>query len=162
MTLLLASIARTTYVHAAYCYRPSSVVCRSVFLSVCLSVSDTSDPCKNGRSDRDAVWVKDSGGPREPCVRWWSTNPHRKGNSEGEGRPIVKYRDAHCAVICAKTVEPIGMPFGLWTGMGPQKHKFNRIRQVVPMCPHGGHIGATWRIRLNRPSAAMRPYVKLL
>jgi len=25
------------------------------------------------------------------------------------------------------------------------------------------HIGATWRIRLNRPSAAsMRPYVKLL
>jgi len=26
----------------------------------------------------------------------------------------------------------------------------------------GGHIGATWRIPLNRPSAAaMRPYVKL-
>jgi len=28
----------TTYVDAAYCYRPSSVVCRSVCLSVCLSV----------------------------------------------------------------------------------------------------------------------------
>ena len=28
---------------------------------------------------------------------------------------------------------------------------------------HGVHIGATWRIRLNRPcAAAMRPYVKLL
>ena len=27
----------------------------------------------------------------------------------------------------------------------------------------GGHNGATWRIRLNRPSlAAMLPYVKLL
>jgi len=27
----------------------------------------------------------------------------------------------------------------------------------------GVHIGATWRIRLNRPcAAAMRPYVKLL
>jgi len=26
-----------------------------------------------------------------------------------------------------------------------------------------GHIGATWRMRLNRPSAAaMRPYVKIL
>ena len=28
---------------------------------------------------------------------------------------------------------------------------------------YGSHIGATWRIRLNRPcAAAMRPYVKLL
>ena len=28
---------------------------------------------------------------------------------------------------------------------------------------YGVHIGATWRIRLNRPSvAAIRPYVKLL
>jgi len=27
----------TTYVDAAYCYRPSSVVCQSVYLSVCLS-----------------------------------------------------------------------------------------------------------------------------
>jgi len=26
------------------------------------------------------------------------------------------------------------------------------------MCPHGRHIGATWRIRFNRlPAAAMRP-----
>jgi len=46
---------------------------------------------------RDAVWVMDSGGPKEACVTW-------------------------------------------------------------------GHIGAGWRIRLNRPCAAamaMRPYVKL-
>jgi len=36
-------------------------------------------------------------------------------------------------------------------------HKFDRILQV------GGHIGASWRIRLNRPSAAaMRPYVKFI
>ena len=28
---------------------------------------------------------------------------------------------------------------------------------------YGVHVGATWRIRLNRPcAAAMRPYVKLL
>jgi len=50
----------TTYVDAAYCYRPSSVVCRSV----CLSVYHTSEPCKNGWTDRDADWVVDSGGPR--------------------------------------------------------------------------------------------------
>jgi len=31
-----------TYEDAAYCYRPSSVVCRSV----CVSVCHTSEPCK--------------------------------------------------------------------------------------------------------------------
>ena len=25
-------------------------------------------------------------------------------------------------VICAKTAEPIKMPFGLWTSVGPRKH----------------------------------------
>jgi len=52
----------------------------------------------------------------------------------------------------AKTAEPIEMPFGLWTRVGPKE-----------ACVTWEHIGATWRIRLNRPcSAAMRPYVKLL
>jgi len=55
----------------------------------------------------------------------------------------------------AKQIE---MPFGLWTLMGPRKCVL-----------HGVHIGATWRMRLNRPcsggpnkAVAMRPYVKLL
>ena len=51
----------TTYVDAAYSYRPSSVVCRSVRWSVC----HTSEPCKNGCTDRAAVWVEDLGGPGE-------------------------------------------------------------------------------------------------
>jgi len=34
----------TTYVDAAYCYLPSSVVCRSVCLSVALSVCHSSEP----------------------------------------------------------------------------------------------------------------------
>ena len=50
----------TTYVDAAYCYHPSS--------EVCLSVSNSCKPCKNGWTDRDAVWVVDSGGPKEECV----------------------------------------------------------------------------------------------
>jgi len=25
---------------------------------------------KNGRTDRDAVWVVDSGGSKEACIRW--------------------------------------------------------------------------------------------
>jgi len=36
-------------------------------------------------------------------------------------------------------------------------HKFNRIRQVAPNCPMGGHVAVTCRITLNHPSmAAMR------
>jgi len=45
----------------------------------------------------------------------------------------------------AKAAEPIEMPFGFWTRMGRRKHKFNRICQVVPMCPQGRA-----RIVLNR------------
>jgi len=56
-----------TYADAAYCYRPSSVVCPSVGLSLCLpvcrSVCHTSEPCKNGCTNRAAVWVHDLGGP---------------------------------------------------------------------------------------------------
>jgi len=96
--------------------------------------------------------------PRKPCTRWGSKSPMGRDNFEGgKGRPTVKYRDT--AVTCAKTAEPIDLPFGLWTQVGWRKHNFNCIRQVAPC----GHIGATWRIRLNRPSvAAMRSYVKLL
>ena len=36
----------------------------------------------------------------------------------GKGRPIVKYR--HSVVSLAKQAEPIEMPFGLWTQMGPR------------------------------------------
>jgi len=76
----------TTYVDAVYCYRPSSVVCPSV--------CHTSEPCYNGWADRDATWVEDLGGPREPCIRRASRSPHGKGQFwGGNGCLIVKYRD---------------------------------------------------------------------
>jgi len=40
MLLFLDRIARTMYIDAVYCYRPSSMVCRSVY--------HTSKPSKNG------------------------------------------------------------------------------------------------------------------
>jgi len=45
--------------------------------------------------------------------------------------------------------EPIEMPFfGLWTWVGQTKHVLGRL-----------HTGATWRIWLYRPRAAvMRPF----
>jgi len=63
LLLLVGRIAvLRTYVDAAYCYQPSSVVCRSV--------CHTSEPCKNGCTDRDVIWVENSGGPKDTCVRW--------------------------------------------------------------------------------------------
>jgi len=44
-------------------------------LSVCLSVCHSSDPCINGWTDRDAVWVEDLGGPKKPCIRWGPDSP---------------------------------------------------------------------------------------
>jgi len=36
--------------------------------------------------------------------------------------PVLKYRDGHFTVICAKTAEPIEMPYGLWDWMSPRNH----------------------------------------
>jgi len=66
----------TTYVlvDAVYCFRPSSVICRSVCHS--------SEPCKNGWTDSDAVSVEDS-----------TKEPWEGAILKGEGWPFVKYRD---------------------------------------------------------------------
>jgi len=54
-------------------------------------------------------------------------------------------------VSCLKTAEPIEVPFGIWTQVGPRDYVLGRLL-----------TGATWRILLNRPrAAAMRPVVKL-
>jgi len=39
-------------------------------------------------------------------------------NFEGKGMPV---HPEDTAVNCAKTAEPIEMPFGLWTRVGPIK-----------------------------------------
>jgi len=85
------------------------------------------------------------------------------------GKDIPGHARQHSDVSCAKLAEPIDLPFGLWTRVGRRKHTFELSCQVAPICFHGRarhgrpHIAATWRIRLNRTSAAaMRPFVKLL
>jgi len=57
----------------------------------------------------------------------------------------------HPVVSCAIMAEPIEMPFMLRTRIGPRK-------QVL----HGVHIGATWRVRLNRLcAAAVWPFCRI-
>jgi len=61
-------------------------------LWVCQSVCHSSEPCENSCTDRDAIWVEDSGGPREPCIWSGSKCPYGMGQFwEGEGM-------AHCKV----------------------------------------------------------------
>jgi len=70
------------------------VVIDRVVWSVCLSVHHDREPCKNGWTDRDAVWAVDCDGPKEPCIIWVSRCPVVIGYFEGGGvRPVLKYRD---------------------------------------------------------------------
>jgi len=38
------------------------------------------------------------------------------------GKGMPQHARQHSDVSCAKTAEPVKMPFGLWTRMGPRKH----------------------------------------
>jgi len=70
----------------------TDLVVWSTSQSVCLSVCCSREPCKNGWTDRDAVWIVGSDWPKESWVRWGSKSPW-KGQFWGKGAPIVKYRD---------------------------------------------------------------------
>jgi len=91
-------------------------------------------------------------GPDPPC---------KGAITRGKDMPVHAHR--HSAVSCSKMAEPIDLTFGcgLWWAEGSTSSVvYARLRQCALI---GWHIGATWRIRLNSPSAAaMRPYVKLL
>jgi len=80
-----------------YCYRPSSVVC--------LSFRHSIESCKNGWSDRDAVWVEDSGWPKEPCIRWGPDRPWNEVILKGKEAACCKVAYSDYAVSCAKTAE---------------------------------------------------------
>jgi len=57
---------------------------------------------------------------------------------------------------------PVDLPFGLWTRVGRRMHKFNRIRQVAPICP-GGRTRCRHLSNNIEPSVygGDAPYVKL-
>jgi len=85
-----------TYLDAVYSYQPSSVVCRSVGLSVTLaSPAKTAEPIEMPFGLR--TWV----GPGNHAL-YGVQIIHGKGQFRGgKGRPIV---------VCAKTAEPIEVP----------------------------------------------------
>ena len=110
----------TTYIDAAYCYRPSSVVCRSV----CLSQSSA---LQKRRTDRDAVWVVDSSGLKEPCITWRSWSAAWKWAILGKGASHCKVYGLF-AVSYTKTAETIEMPFGMLSRVNPRNHVLDRVQ----------------------------------
>jgi len=98
---------------------------------------------KNGWTDRDAFLVMGlrnhvlDGGPYPSCEE-----AIFRGNIN-----MPRCAWWHSAVSCAKMAKQIEITIWLWTRVHWRKHVL-----------HGGHIGAIWRIRLNRPyAAAMQP-----
>jgi len=61
-----------------------SVVC----LSVGLSVRHDRESCKNGRTDRNGVWVVDSGGPKEPRIDGYPDPPSEGAIWRGRDIPL--------------------------------------------------------------------------
>jgi len=75
------------------------VVTDWVAWSVGLSVCDSSEPCKNGWTDRDAVWVENLLGPKKPCIRWGPDPPQEGAILRGRD----KYRvGTLCSELCKK------------------------------------------------------------
>jgi len=60
-------------------------------------------------------------GPRNHVLHRGPDPPWEWAILRGKGAPHCKVQ-GHSVVICAKAVEPIEMPFGLWAQMGPMNH----------------------------------------
>jgi len=117
---------------------------------VCLSVRTIVSPAKTAEAIEMPVGLWIRLGPRNHALDGVQISPCEKAILWGGAANLKVYGPS--AVICAKTAEPIEMPFGMWTWVGPIKEA--RIMEV--------HIGATWVIRLNRAcAAAMRPFCQI-
>ena len=109
-------------------YRPSSVVCLSVYRSVCHS----SEPAKTAEPIEMPFELRTQLGRRNRVLDRVQLAPCKGKIFRGKNTPGHARR--HSAVSHAKTAEPIVMPFGLLIRVGPMK-------QVLG----GVHTDTTWR-----------------
>jgi len=137
------------------------VVCRSVCLS------HYSEPCKNGSTDGDAVWIVNLWawmGPKNQVLDGslevlrdvaMATNSGTKIAITGFVRTIATRRLVMEGGLSGRPTECRYCRYLAHSGRCHGNHFWLSV--------YGVHIGATWRIRLNRPCvAAVRPCVKLL
>jgi len=67
------------YVDAAYLLQTDLL---GLSVSVGLSICRNLEPCKNSRTDRDAVWAVDLSWSKKSYVRWGSRSPIGRDNFE--------------------------------------------------------------------------------
>ena len=79
-----------------------------------MSCAKTAEPIEG------PFWFLDSGELKEQCVFWGPDRPCEGAIFRGNEMSGHARRDS--AVCCTKMTEPIEVPFGLWTCMGPRKH----------------------------------------
>jgi len=109
----------------------------------------------------DAVWVVDSGGPKEACIRW-GAHPHAKGQLLGE-RTCPGNARWHSAISCAKMAEPIDLPIWVVDSGGlkePQVQLYLPGGTNVPwregtFSQHGEY---NWTVHLRRWCGLMSNY----
>jgi len=149
----------TTYLDAPYCYKPSSVVClsisQSVCLSVCLSVCHSHEPCKDGWTDRDAIWVVQKRPNQSRCYLGCGLGWIKDG---GPDHPMWRVNFWHAwacpATLCRELCK------NDWTDRDAVW--VANLDEPKKGCVTWGHIGAAWRIRLSHPCvAAMQSFCQI-
>ena len=78
----LRIIARKRLPMALVYFQSSSACSMACFYSMS-TVGHMGEPCKNGWTNRDAIWEIDLCEPRTPCDRWGSRYPNGKGQFYG-------------------------------------------------------------------------------
>jgi len=96
--------------------------------------------CKNVWTDQYAIWVMDSGGPKEACIRW-GRDPHAKRQLLGEGHVQA------CPTTFCRELHKNGWTdrFSVWF-VDCRWLKEARVQSYSPMCPSGR---AHWRHLAN-------------
>jgi len=93
------------------------------YYTVGRSVCHNREPSKNGLTDRDAVWVVDSGGPKEPRIRWMHIDAtwriRRNCPCAATTRPYVKLIKPIVIIIIIVTIIIIYIYYiRLWGRLG--------------------------------------------
>ena len=140
MRVFLVSPHRsTTYAHAAYCYRPSSVVCRSVCLSLCHASAWALQKRLNWSRCRlgcELGWAY-----RNHVLDGVQTSAWERAILRGKGMP--GYARRHCRELCKNGWTDL-MSFGLWTTrVGPK----SMCCMWCTLAPPGKY---DWTVRMRR------------
>ena len=105
------------------------------------------------RTDRDSVWVKDSGGPKKACNRWWSRSPCEGANFRGKDMPGRARR--HFLVNSAKNGWTDRDAVWVVDSGGPKEPRIRCIRwRCILVLPVEYH----WTIHMRRRCGLLSSY----